>query len=190
MSLDKFIASFSGTAHTTLLKLLPVYAPPDTPENIKYHMAEFEIITYPKYNKKVGNIPQPSYFTYYFGLITTEHTPAGGWKIKAMDYIPEDFLGAPYHLWHWDSTMLVQVVFGHWYNLIDEIEKVDIQGSDIRIYAKGRQNRYKFDAVRLTNGEDIFLHEYVWENGQWKEVDYIVEKHKYLKFSVWKIRSM
>lgn len=190
MSVDEFISSFKGTGHTTLLKLIPVYAPSDTPKNIRYHMVEFEIITYPKYKKKEGNRPQPSYFAYYYGLITTEQIPLEGWKIKAIDIIPEDFLGAPYHLWYWDSTYVVRIIFGQWYKLIDEIEKVDIQGSNIRIYAKGIQNRYRFDAERLTNGEDIFLHEYIWDNDKWKEVDFIVEKHKYLKFSIWKFQSM
>ncbi|MCT4605630.1 MAG: hypothetical protein N4A64_05905 [Marinisporobacter sp.] len=104
--------------------------------------------------------------------------------------IPEDFLCAPDHLWYWESTAVVQIIFGGWYHLVNEIEKVDIEGSYIKIYAKGKKNRYRFDAVRLTNGTDIFLHEYIWKNGTWKEVDYIVEKHKYLKFSIWKIQSM
>jgi hypothetical protein len=189
ISLDEFITSFLGIGHTTLLKLIPAYAPPDTPKNIKYYIVEFEIITAPKCNEIDGNKPQPTYFAYYYGLITTEQTPSEGWKIKAMDYIPEDFLCAPYHMWYWDSTAVVQIIFGGWYKLIDEIEKVDIQGSNIKIYAKGKQNRYRFDALRLTNGEDIFLHEYIWENDKWKEVDYIVEKQKNLKFSILQFRG-
>lgn len=184
MSLDEFVRSFAGTAHTTLLKLLPAYAPPETPDNIKYYMIEIEVITSPPYNEKDGDKPQPSYFAYYYGLITLESAPFEGWKIKEIDYIPEDFLCAPYHLWYWDARMVVQIIFGDWYKLIDEIEKVDVKGSQVQIIAKGKQNRYRFDAVRLTNGVDIFMREYVEENGKWKEVDYIVEKHKYLKFSV------
>lgn len=184
MSLDEFIKSFAGTAHTTLLKLLPAYAPSDTPENIKYYMVEIEVITSPPYKEKDGDKPQPSYFAYYYGLITLENSPSDGWKIKDMDYIPEDFLCAPYHLWYWDAAMVVKTIFGNWCKLVDEIDKIDVKGSQVQIIARGERNRYRFDAVRLTNGVDIFMHEYVEEDGQWKEVDYIVEKHKYLKFSV------
>jgi hypothetical protein len=186
ISLDEFIKSFAGTAHTTLLKLYPAYAPPDTPENIKYYMVEIEIITSPPYEEKDGDKPQPSYFAYYYGLITLERIHFEGWKIKEIDYIPEDFLCAPYHLWYWDASVVVQTIFGNWYKLIDEIEKVDVKGSQVQVIAKGKENRYKFDAVRLTSGIDLFMREYVEENGRWKEVDYIVERHKYLKFSVLK----
>lgn len=184
MTLDEFIVSFLGTGHTTLLKLNPAYAPPGTPSNIKYYMVEFEITTSPKCSEVDRKKAQPSYFAYYYGLVTVEQTPSHGWKIKAIDIIPEDFFCAPYHLWHWDGATVIRTIFGRWYKLVDEIEKVDIEGSNIKIYAKGEQNKYRFDAVRLTNGVDIFLHEYIWENGKWKEVDYIVEKHKYLKLSI------
>jgi len=184
MSIDQFIASFLGTGHTTLLKLIPVYTPPETPKSIKYYMVEIEIITGPKCSETDNNMAQPTYFAYYYGIATSERTLSEGWKIKSVDYIPEDFLCAPYHNWQWDATKVVQVIFGEWYKLIDEIEKVEIEGPNIKIYAKGKDNRYRFDALRLTNGVDIFLHEYVWENGKWKEVDYIVEDQKSLKFSI------
>ncbi len=182
ITIDEYIASFLGVGHTTLLKLIPAYAPLDTPENIKYHLVEIEIITAPKCSEIDGKKKQPSCFSYYYGLVTTELTDNEGWKIKAVDYIPEDFLCAPYHQWYWDSPAVVQIIYGDWYKLIDGIEKVDKEDSNIKIYAKGGHNKYRFDVVRLTNGEDIFIHEYVWENGEWKEVEYIAEQNKYQKF--------
>ncbi len=190
MSLDEYITSFAGVGHTTLLKLIPVYAPPDTPENINYHMVEIEIVTGPKCSDADENRPQPSYFAYYYGLVTTEFKSSEGWKIKSIDYIPEDFLCAPFHHWYWESTAVVEIIFGGWYGLVDEIEKVDREGPNITIYAKGKGNRYRFDAVRLTNGEDILLREYIRKNGRWQEVDYMVEEYKHLKFSIWRIRFL
>ena len=190
ITFDDYISSFSGAGHTTLIKMVPAFTPPGTPSNIKYFVVEFEIITAQKCSENEAHRPLPTYFAYYYGLITTENIPTEGWRIKAMDYFPEDFLCAPYHSWYWDSPLAVEIIFRGWHKLIDEIEKVDIQGSDITIVAKGKDNKYRFGALRLTNGEDIILHEYVWKNGNWEEVDYITEEQKFLKFSIWKIESM
>ncbi len=185
-SLDDYIASFRGTAHTTLLKLVPAYIPPNTPDNIKYFFVELEIITGPKCDEANIKKKQPSYFTYYYGLITTELTSINGWKIKSINYIPEDFLCAPYHFWYWDSTAVVQIVYNDWFKLVDKIERVEIEDSYIQIYSKGNGYKYKFDVIRLTNGEDILLHEYIWKNGKWEEVNLIEDIQRSFKFSILK----
>lgn len=89
--------SLEGIGYTTLLKLYPAYHPPGTPNNIKYYMVEIEVLTGPQYKGENDNKPQPGYFAYYYGLITVEKAVSGGWEIKSVDYIPEDFLCHPMH---------------------------------------------------------------------------------------------
>ncbi|MGE4284504.1 MAG: hypothetical protein AB7G87_12430, partial [Clostridia bacterium] len=181
VSLAEFIKSFSGIGHITLLRLLPAYTPPHTPENIQYYMVEIEVITGPPYKEKEN---APGYFAYYYGLITTEHTTSDGWKIKKIDYIPEDFLCAPYHHWHWDAQAITEIIYNGWYGLIDKIEKEEMVDSMIYIYASGKEKEYRLDFIRLTNGYDILLHEYIQEDGQWTEVNLLKEDDQYHKLSI------
>ena len=166
MSLEEFIKSFSGIGHMTLLKLYSAYQPANSAENILYYVAEIEVITGPPVTSANENTPQPSYFAYYYGLITAEKVPSEGWKIRRVDYVPEDFLCGPYHLWDWDAKALVEIVYGEWYKLIDKIERVEKENSIVSVYARGSTGEYRFDFLRLTNGEDILLHEYIIENGK------------------------
>jgi hypothetical protein len=168
----------------TLLKLYPAYQPPNTPANIKYFMVEVEVITGPPYTGEGDNKPQPGYFAYYYGLITAERTPSEGWKIKAADYVPEDFLCHPMHHWDYDARYLIGIVYKNWYGLIEDIEKVERDHSLVRVYAFGNKNKYRFDFVRLTNGDDVLLHEYIQENGQWKEINLLKAEHQIYKFSI------
>lgn len=184
MSLEKFVKSFEGIGHTTLLKLYPAYQPPGTPANTKYYMAEIEVITGPPYKGENDNKRQPGYFVYYYGLITVENTPSGGWKIKSVDYVPEDFLCHPMHHWDYDARYLVGIVYKNWYGLIENIEKVEKDGSMVYVYANGKGNKYRFGFVRLTNGDDVLLHENILHNGQWKEVNLLKDEHKIYKLSV------
>ncbi|MCM1990699.1 hypothetical protein [Oceanirhabdus seepicola] len=183
ISVKAYVDSFAGTGHTTLLKLLPAYHPPNTPENIRYHFVEIEVITGPPLTDKKEYKDRPTYFAYYYGIITTEYNEKDGWKIKPIDYIPEDFLCAPYHSWYWDSSSVVNVIYEYWYKLIDNIDKVEREGANIRIYASGAQNKYKFDFIRLTNGEDVLLHEYIKLDDKWKEVNILKKEHQYFKLS-------
>ncbi|MCT4594987.1 MAG: hypothetical protein N4A57_12060 [Anaeromicrobium sp.] len=182
ISLNKFIDSFSGIGHTTLLKLYSAFQPPYTPENTKYYMVEIEIITGPPYSKEEEY--KPTYFAYYYGILTTIYDEEEGWKIKSVDYIPEDFLCAPWHGWDWDSKALVQIVYGNWYKLIDKIDEVEKKDSYISMYAKGKDNEYRFDFIRITNGEDILIHEYIKVNDKWKEVNLLKPGHQHYKLSI------
>lgn len=184
LSLDKFIQSFSGVGQNTLLKLVPVYQPPDTPENIKYYMVETEIITGPKIEDNNDNLPKPGYFAYYYGLVTTEKTAKDGWKIKRIDYIPEDFLCHPMHHWDYDARYLAGIVYHDWYGIIDENIKVENKYPFIYVYAEGKGTKYRFDFIRLTNGDDLLMHENIYENGRWKEVNILKPEHQIYKFSV------
>ncbi|MDP4182130.1 MAG: hypothetical protein Q8942_13700 [Bacillota bacterium] len=184
MTLEKFIDSFAGIGHITLLKLYPAYQPPSTPIDLKYYMVEIEVITGPPYKGEGDNRPQPCYFAYYYGLITTVKTPSEGWKIKSIDYVPEDFLCHPLHHWDYDAKSLVGIVYMNWYGLIDGIEKIDREDSLIHVYADESNNKYRFDFVRLTNGDDILMHEYILQNGQWLEVNLLKKEDQFYKFSV------
>lgn len=184
MSLKEFQDSFSGIGYITLLKVLPAYQPPNTPENIRYYFVEIEVITGPPSVDEKEYKPEPSYFAYYYGIITTEYNEVDGWKIKSTQYIPEDFLCAPMHHWDWDSYFVVGIVYKNWYGLIDSIDKVEKEDSYIKIYASGKQNQYRFDFVRLTNGEDVLLHEYVKVNDAWKETNLLKKEDQYFKLSV------
>ncbi len=157
MSLEEYIGSFTGIGHITLLKLYPAYQPPNTPANLKYYMGEIEVITGPPYKGEGDNKLQPGYFAYYYGLITTENTPSEGWKIKSIDYVPEDFLCHPMHHWDYDAKFLVGTVYMNWYGLIDEIEKIESDDSVTHVYAVGDGNKYRFDFVRITNGDDVIM---------------------------------
>ncbi|AOT71421.1 hypothetical protein [Geosporobacter ferrireducens] len=184
MPLEKFVESFAGIGHMTLLKLYPAYQPPGTADNIKFYMVEIEVITGPPYKGHEDNQLQPSFFAYYYGLITTEKTPSNGWKIKSIDYVPEDFLCHPFHHWDYDAKFLVKIVYQNWYGLIDEIEKVEKDDSMVYVFASGSGHKYRFDFVRITNGDDVLLHENILENGQWKEVNLLKEEHQVYKFSI------
>lgn len=184
MPVEEFIDSFAGIGHMTLLKLYPAYQPPNTPANLKYYMVEIEVITGPPYKGEGDNKPQPGYFAYYYGLVTTENTPLEGWKIKSIDYVPEDFLCHPLHHWDYDAESLVGTVYKNWYGLIDEIEKIEKDDSIIHVYAVESGNKYRFDFVRITNGDDVLLHEYTQEKGQWREVNLLKEEHQFYKFSI------
>lgn len=184
VTLEEFEKSFSGTGHITLLKLYPAYHPLNTPKNIKYYMVELETITGAPYSKDEEYKAKPTYFSYYYGIITTVFDKKEGWKIKSVDYIPEDFLCAPSHGWDWEGELFVHFVYHDWYKLIEKIDKVERKDSLISIYASGKDEEYRFDFVRLTNGVDILLHEYIKENDVWKEVNILKPDHQNYKLSI------
>jgi hypothetical protein len=182
MSLGQFEDSFGGIGYITLLKLCPVYTPPGTPENIRYHMVECEIITGAASDDPAG-FRSGSHFAYFYGIITTERDHAG-WKIKAIDYFPEDFLCAPMHGWDYDAQSLVSIVYQNWYHLIDRVDKTEQDGNKISVYASGGGEQYRFDFVRITNGEDVLLHELVNHSGMWEEVSLLNSRDQGLKLSI------
>ncbi len=183
MPLDRFVASFNGMGYITLLKLLPAYASAGTPRHTQYYMVEIEVITGAKTDPG-QQYHQGSQFAYYYGLVAAEQTPGDGWKIGEVRYIAEDFLCAPMHGWFYLSDAVVQIVYRDNLKLIDEIDKIEQEEAMIRIYASGKEKHYRFDFVRLTNGYDILLHEYILSNGQWKETGLLTDSWKNLKLTV------
>ncbi len=185
VSFNQFENSFRGVGTINLLKLIPAYIPPDTPKNVNYHMVEIEVIGGVPTTSGSNDTRKPSFFSYYYGLVMTEYEEGKGWKIIAVDYLPEDFLCAPWHLWSWESKAVVEIVYKEWYNLIDTIQKVELKYPYVTIYGKGKQDElYRFDFVRLTNGEDVMLRENIKQNGQWIESNLLKAEHQYFKNSI------
>ena len=182
ISPDRFKASFQGIGHLTLLKLLPAYTPPGTPDNVRYHMIEVEAITGAT-GKETNEAISGSHFAYYYGIVTTQKENAV-WRIKAIDYFPEDFLCAPYHGWDFDATYLVPIIYQNWYHMIDTVGKVDKNGSNISVYTSGGGKQYRFDFVRLSNGEDVLLHEMIYRDGKWVETNLLKDRDQGYKLSI------
>ena len=185
MGLTAFTDSFKGIGYITHLKLYPAYAPPETPQDIQYYMVEIEVITGKKEDGANHAYKQEiSYFAYYYGIVTVEKTPADGYKIQQIDYLPEEFLCAPEHGWVYDSDAVTRLIYMESLKIIDKIERTEQKDGMIYIYAAGNGQQYRLDFVRLTNGHDILLHENILENGQWKETDLLTEDWSSLKLSV------
>lgn len=166
MTLKQFTGSFEGIGHISLLKIQPAYSPAGTAEDVRYFFVEVETITGRKYD---GN-PQPGLFAYYYGIAAVKNE-GGGWKIEKINYLPEDFLCAPYHGWIYDAQTAAQIIYGDNLHLIDKITGTEEKDGLVEVYATGVGKEYRFQYVRLTNGYDILLHEYVKENGAWVETN-------------------
>lgn len=182
MTPKQFEASFLGIGHLTLLKLYPAYIPPETPPGIRYHMIEVEAITGALENESNGFI-SGSHFAYYYGIVTTRKED-NRWKIEAIDYFPEDFLCAPYHGWDYLATNLVMTIYRDWYHLIDTIDKVEKDGNNTSVYASGARKQYRFDFLRISNGEDVLLHEMVYKDGIWVETNLLKDQQQVYKLSI------
>lgn len=182
--LSKFVNSFKGIGHITLLNLYLAYIPPRTPANFCYYMFEIESITGPSQMDELAYKRGGSYFVYQYGLITVENNLKYGWKIKSIDYLPEDFLCAPEHGWVYSAKYVVTFVYQDWYQLIDSIDSIQQNDNLIFVFASGKDKKYRFDFVRLTNGYDILLHENIFINGNWEEINILKTQDQGLKLSV------
>lgn len=183
-TLKQFTDSFKGVGHTTLLKILPAYVPEGTPEDTEYFMVEIEVISGFPAKNSLPYAKTSTYFTYYYGIVTVKGTKEGGFRIERIDLLPEDFLCAPYHSWFYLADALVGIVFGDLYKIVDKIDSIEQKGDEISIFASGKDGKYRFDFVRLTNGHDILLHEYRLEDGKWKEVSLLKPEDQIFKLSV------
>jgi hypothetical protein len=78
----------------------------------------------------------------------------------------------------------VEIVHGNWYGLIDKIDSTDKHDCLYMVYAVGDGQQYRFDFVRLTNGEDLLLRENIKFAGVWKETNLLRDSDQIYKFSV------
>lgn len=186
ISLQQFIDSFRGIGYLSLLRLFPAYIPPETPSNTKYYFVELELITGKptKEGEPYNYHSEVSYFAYYYGIVTVKEAAEKSWLIEKVDYLPEEFLCAPMHSWFYYSDAVVDIVFGENLKLIDKIDKTEQSGGQISLYASGNGKQYRFDFIRITNGHDILLHEYIYENGTWVEKEFLSDDWLHLKMSI------
>ncbi len=163
ISLSQFINSFKGTGFITLLKLLPAYS-----KSGSSYLVEIETIQGQKETNDTEKLG--TNFVYYYGIVTAKET-LKGYLIDEIDLTPEDFLCAPEHHWFYMSDAVVEIVYGENLKIIDKIDRTEQDGDLIFIYASGNGKQYRFDFVRLTNGYDILLHENIYVDGIWKEIN-------------------
>lgn len=190
ITLEKFKDSFKGTGGMNLLHLTPAYQPSNTIDNITYYFLEVEVLKGHQYTDDKASRDYPNYFEYYYGIVTTEYDKQDGWKIKSVDYLPEIYLCHPLHGWDYDYKSLIDVVYNGWYKINLTIDHQEIENNYIQVYASNKDNEYKFDFIRLTNGDDVLLHEYIKENDEWKKVSILKPDHeKYYKMSILRFKN-
>lgn len=191
ITLEEFKDSFKGTGAMNLLHLEPAYEPPDTPNNIKYYFVEVEVLKGYPYKKEDKLFEsQPNYFEYYYGIVTAEYNKEDGWKIKSVDYLSEIYLCHPLHGWDYDYDAIIDIIYNDWYGMDLKIDNTEMENNYIQVYASNQNNEYKFDFIRLTNGDDVLLHEYIKEDNQWKEVSILKpDDEKYFKISILKFND-
>ncbi len=183
ISFRRFMDSFRGVGHITLLKVMPAFKPEGTPEDIDYLAVEIEVIA--GFPKREGAFNKATtYFAYYYGIVTVKREEGRGWKIDRIDLIPEDFLCAPYHGWAYLAEGLVGIVFGERYGLIDKIDAVEQKGDMVTVYASKGDDRFRFVFVRLANGHDVLLHECFYRDGKWVEASFLKPEDQVFKLSI------
>lgn len=191
LTLGEFKDSFKGIGRMNLLHLEPAYEAAGTLDNIKHYFTEVEVL---KGHKEKGEdetvLNQPNYFEYYYGIITTEYTEKKGWKIKSVDYLPEIYLCHPLHGWDYYYDWMIEIIYNDWYGMNLKIDYTEVENNYIKVYASNGNEKYRFDFIRLTNGDDVLLHEYVKENNEWKETAILKpDDEKYYKISASKFNN-
>lgn len=167
---DGFLKSFEGIGHINLLKL--VEAPPVKLNDQIFpgYFVEIEVI-------EGSNTDMKTYFAYYYGYVTVKQEGEKGFKINSIELMPEDFLCHAYHGWWHDAESLVRILYGEKQGIIDKILQVEEDGDFRNVMAKGKDGRqYRFLFIRITNGADISLRQYVMEEGRWKEIKIKLEE--------------
>ena len=183
MPLNDFVDSFSGYGRILLLQLYPVSTPSDTPPDTAYYIVETESVTgHPEITDLDLWEPGGSLFAYHYGLITVKKQPIEGWKIDQLDFIPEGFLCAPFHGWAYDAVSVVDIACGNNLGIVKKIEKVEIEDAQVTVFASGPGGRFRFDFLRLTNGCDILLRQYIFRDGAWTEENLLPPNWAYLQF--------
>lgn len=164
ISYNEYLKSFENKLHINLIKLNKVAPDKDNPNSIKYFV-ELEVIEGTNENKGV--------FAYYYGYIYLEKEN-GMYKIKDMQYAPENYLCAPYHGWSYDAKYFVEIKYKEWCSLVNGDLEVKKDGYEKKVYFKDKyNNEYYVLFYQLTNGVDIKIADYKKnKNGKW-EIIYI-----------------
>lgn len=173
LSYERFLKSFEGIGHISLLKLVEAPSSESGGRVTPVYFVEIETIEDSSGKGK-------TYFAYYYGKITTILEGENGWKINSVDLSSEDFLCHAYHGWSHDALSIVQLIYGEKCNIVDKVLGVQEDGYLINVYAKGKDNRqYRFMFVRITNGADIEIRQFVMSDGKWK--DAVIDSSKCIR---------
>ncbi len=160
LSYDDYLKSFAGIGHTSLIKLFRV---PNRKKEIKFF---YELETIEGFIDK-----RAEYFGYSYGYIQLIHEKEG-FRISSLSKFEEDFLCAPYHGWNHDGESVLEVKYGSWCKLIQQMYPTAKDGYFKNIYFHGTDGAdYCFIFVTLTNGTDVEIAQYrKVNNGSWIQV--------------------
>ncbi|MDR4889880.1 hypothetical protein RGU12_20505 [Fredinandcohnia sp. QZ13] len=160
LSYEKYVESFAGIGHTSLLKLCRV---PAGEREIKFF---YEIETI-----ELREDLMVEYFGYSYGFIQLEHEK-DGFRISEVSKVREDFLCAPYHGWSHDGESVVDIKFGEWCKMIQHKYPIMKNGYTKNICFHGRDGAdYCIVFFTLTNGTDVEIAQFrKVENGLWEQV--------------------
>lgn len=163
-SYEEYLKSFENKLHINLIKLNKLPSDENNKTDLKYFV-ELEIIE--------GTNEKKGVFAYYYGYIYL-NKENGVYKIKDMQYAPENYLCAPYHGWNYDAKLVVEIKYRDWCSLVSGDVKVKQDGYEKKVYFKDKDgNQYYVLFYQLTNGYDIKIADYKKnKNGKW-EVIYI-----------------
>lgn len=168
MPYEKFLKSFEGIGHINLLKLADMPAVKINNEVCPKYFVEIETI-------EGSEIAGKTSFSYYYGYVTTVQEE--GWKIDTIEIRPEDFLCHAYHGWWHDAGTLVDALYIKKYGVIEKVLGVEEDDPYRNVIAKGKAGKqYRFQFIRLTNGADIELRQYVFADGKWVDTKIDVPK--------------
>jgi hypothetical protein len=161
LNFDEYFNSFAGIGHTSLIKLFHV---PDGNKGLKFF---YEIETIEGFKGK-----RAEYFGYSYGYIQLV-CEKEGFRISDLSKFEEDFLCAPYHGWEHDGEAVVEVKYGGWCKLIQQIYQTVKNGYFKNIYFNGTDGAdYCFIFVTLTNGTDVEIAQFrKGINEEWKQVN-------------------
>lgn len=162
-SYDRFLKSFEGIGHINLLKIVEMPSSKVGDNIIPVFFVEVETI-------EGSSAEGKTYFAYYYGKVNCIFEGEDGWKINSIDLNSEDFLCHAYHGWSHDALSIVEIVYGERCNIVEKVLGVQEDGYYINVIAKGRDGRqYRFMFVRLTNGADIEMRQFIMVDGKWKD---------------------
>ncbi|MGE6378601.1 hypothetical protein [Peribacillus muralis] len=161
LSYHKYVHSFSGIGHTSLMKLCRV---PDVSTGIKFF---YEIETIEAFEGKTTE-----YFGYAYGFIQLVHEQTG-YRISDVQKFTEDFLCAPYHGWDQDGESIVDVKYGNWCKLLNKRYPTIQKGYVKHIFFHGNDGAdYYFIFITLTNGTDVEMAQFRKKGDEiWKQVN-------------------
>lgn len=164
MPYEKFVKSFEGIGHINLLKVAD--APSVKIDGVVYPKSFVEIETI-----EGSDMAGKTYFGYYYGFATVSKDSTSGWKIQSIELKPEDFLCHAYHGWWHDAGTMVDTIYIKKHGVIEKILGVEEDGFYRNVLAKGKDGRqYRIMFIRLTNGADLELRQYVMEDNRWKDI--------------------